>query len=137
MPIINWNDGFHIGIKKFDNDHKRLIELLNRVYDNFIDGVSDNNAGEILEELVAYTKYHFGAEEHVMEKLDYPEMQKHKEEHLHFTGRAHHLKNLFDSGIYNLDSEMLLFLKGWLSFHILRSDAEFSKFIYYQLKTAN
>lgn len=130
MPIINWNDGLHVGISRFDEDHKRLIGLLNQVYDNFIDGVSEAKAEEILNELVAYTFYHFQAEEHVMAKVEYPEMQKHRDEHQHFTDRVNHLKSLYDSGIRTLDKEMLVFLKGWISFHILKGDVELSRFIY-------
>jgi hemerythrin-like metal-binding protein len=129
-----WDDSLSVGIQKFDDDHKRLVTLINSVYLNFIDGVSAEKSEEILNELVAYTDYHFRAEEHVMTKLEYPEAQKHKDEHKHFTDRVLHLKQLYESGILTIDKELLVFINGWVSFHITKADVELSKFIYEHIR---
>lgn len=134
MSIIEWNDSLSVGIQRFDDDHKRLVKLISSVYCNFIDGVSTARSEEILNELVVYTHTHFRAEEHVMAKLAYPEVQKHKDEHKHFTDRVFHLKQLYDSGIRTIEKELLVFLNGWVSFHIMKADKELSKYIYEHLR---
>jgi hemerythrin len=127
MPFIIWDERFSLGVKQFDGDHQVLVELLNRAYDDFYDGASNENVHGILEEMVAYANYHFAAEEQWMQKLSYPKLNEHRSEHERF------LKKVFEMlGAYPHNNKLLMetmtFLNSWLINHILKSDAEYGRY---------
>ncbi len=66
MPIIEWNEQFVLGVPEFDEHHQHLVMLLNKTYDDFINGASKETLSLILDELIDYATYHFAAEEHWM-----------------------------------------------------------------------
>lgn len=80
-----WKKEFELGIKSIDDQHIKLLEIGNRINElliNHDDG--DDNYDEIfqvIEELKAYTVYHFNNEETLFEKYKYPEYEIHKKEH--------------------------------------------------------
>jgi hemerythrin len=61
--LIEWEDIYSVGIEEFDNDHKKLIELINRLHQAMLDKKAKEVLGEIINELVDYTIYHFNKEE--------------------------------------------------------------------------
>lgn len=62
-----WKKEFELGISSIDDQHKRLLEIGNRINDLLINHEEDDdNYDEIfmvIEELKDYTIYHFNTEE--------------------------------------------------------------------------
>ncbi len=129
MPILEWNDEFSVYNNEFDDHHKRLLELLNKTYDEFICGADNDSLLPILEEMLKYAEHHFSAEEQWMEQHNYPRLGKHRGEHEYFIGRVSAMHQEFLNGHKTMSLEVLTFLKSWLSTHILGSDAGYSQFI--------
>ncbi|MDH4225758.1 MAG: bacteriohemerythrin [Deltaproteobacteria bacterium] len=78
---FEWNDSYSVGVKAFDEDHKIIMHLLNELLKGH-DSKADMQAqGEILIELIKYTRYHFRHEEELMIQSEYPDYPAHREHH--------------------------------------------------------
>ncbi len=129
MAFMPWKDDFAVNILEVDTQHKKLLDLLNRLFDAMKVGKGKDVLGSILKELVDYTVYHFGTEERMFKQFGYPEFVKHKKEHDDLTKKAVKLKQAFDSGQQTITVEVMNFLKNWLNGHILQEDKKFAPYL--------
>jgi hemerythrin len=79
--MIKWEDGFSVGISRIDEEHKKFIDLINRVVHAKEHKDDPEEIKGVLERMKSYALAHFKTEETYMEEFDYPEYQKHKAEH--------------------------------------------------------
>lgn len=128
MPLMQWKSTFELGIKEFDEHHKHLVNLLNMTYDGLTCGASHDELGSVLDEIIDYSTYHFAAEENWMEINKYPNLSQHKEEHEKFCSRAEGILEVFHQGKMDLNLEVTQFLLNWLTYHIMKTDADYGRF---------
>ena len=128
MPFMQWIDELSTGIAEFDEQHKILIKLINELYDAKEEGTADRVLLEVLAGVVNYTVYHFFAEEHLFELLEYPDAARHKTEHVAMTADALRFFDKVENGDYSIIDDVLGFLKDWLANHIMVSDKQYSLF---------
>ena len=81
MPFMTWTDALSVGSAEIDNQHKKLIELVNRLHDAMRTGQGHETLTGIFEEVLAYTDYHFKTEERIFNPLDYPQKLSHLHQH--------------------------------------------------------
>lgn len=129
MAYIDWNEGLSVGVNLFDEQHKKLVSILNRLYDAMKEGKGRNVLADIFNELIEYTKFHFKAEEETLLKHDYPGYSEQHEEHSKLTKEVIELKEKYDKGNIFITVEVLSFLKEWLSHHILEVDKKYGPFL--------
>jgi hemerythrin len=127
MSAIKWDSSFLLGSREIDEHHKHLVGLLSKTHDEFVAGTP--NLGPTLDELVDYAKYHFRSEELWMLDGLYPGIKEHKKEHAIFLNEVLKIQREFRSGSPHLSLEMLLFLETWITDHILKTDAQFGRFL--------
>jgi len=125
---FEWNDSYKVGVENFDEQHKKLFHLLNTLFKGIKEGKKKETMGQVLNELLEYTIYHFSAEEELMEKHQYPELARHKLEHENFTGKVERYYEGFHTGIAPLTADVLGFLVSWLKNHIAETDKHYSSF---------
>ncbi len=129
MPIIDWDAKLSVNIKIIDEQHKRLVDMVNQLYDSMKEGKAKDVLGNLLTELASYTDYHFRTEEDLFKKHGYPESALHKMEHDKLRKEVLDLKAKMDKGEAIITVEVLYFLKDWLSKHIMGSDKKYSPFL--------
>lgn len=78
---IPWDDAYKIGIKGIDNQHKKLFELVNRLYELEEGKNTKEELRTILYEFSDYVRVHFKDEEDYMHSIGFPEIKEHKELH--------------------------------------------------------
>jgi hemerythrin len=78
---VPWDDAYKIGIKSIDNQHKKLFELVNRLYDLKEGKNTKEELRIILYEFSDYVKVHFKDEEEYMSSIGFPEAKEHRELH--------------------------------------------------------
>jgi hemerythrin-like metal-binding protein len=121
--FIEWDDErYSTYIDRFDDQHKRLFELLNDLHVAMERGESDEKVGDILRELEEYTEYHFGDEEEFMQDCGYAMdcadcFYNHREMHEEFASKVSELRRKHENGEY-ITMEVLLFARDWLDSHI-------------------
>ena len=128
MPIIVWDKSFELGIIQIDDQHKRLVSLLNKTYDNFISGAGYEALRSILDDLIDYATYHFITEDALMKSHGYPLLSQHREEHDTFCNWVKEIQKGFNNGNSKLSFEVFQFIQNWLAVHILKSDADYGRF---------
>jgi hemerythrin-like metal-binding protein len=129
MPIIEWNNSFALGNKELDEHHMHLVELFNKMFDNFINGAQHDILETVFDELIDYSIYHFAAEEQWMEVHNYPKLGQHREEHARLANRVEEIRNDFNNKRLNLYLELMQFLNNWVIIHILTSDADYNFYL--------
>jgi len=129
MPRILWNKNLSVHVSVFDEDHKRLIDLLNQLYDAIVIGQVDDVVPSILLELVDYTKVHFKKEERAFEKYNYPQLEEHKKIHSDFVKQLDEFVGLFKSGKASVGIPVFNMLFSWVQDHIMKVDKGYSEFL--------
>jgi hemerythrin-like metal-binding protein len=127
MSLLKWKNEYSVGVQEIDNQHMKLIELINKLFDAMKQGQANAVIGQILNELSTYASTHFKTEEKYFELFDYMESEKHKEIHQIFVMKITKFKNYFDAGQITLSVSIFNFLKDWLNDHILGEDMKYTE----------
>ena len=127
--FVEWNDAMSVKVSEIDSQHKKLITLINDLYDAMKNKQGRTVLAGILGELVRYTKIHFSAEEQYMEKAGYPKLSAHKKVHEGFAKKVLEFQSAFESGEVVLSQDILNFLKEWLVNHIMKQDQEYAPYM--------
>jgi hemerythrin len=128
MEFITWNDSLSVGVKQFDDEHKELISLVNRLNQALQIGGKQKAMEDILGSLARYTEIHFRHEEYYMKLYDYPAMPAHRKEHDDLTSQVIDFSERLKTGKASFSIELLIFLRDWLTKHILGSDMAYREF---------
>lgn len=129
MALITWSDKYSVKLNTIDIQHKKLVELINKLHDSMTKGTSKEVLGGVIKELINYTVEHFGNEEKLFQKFKYPGYLAHKFEHEKFVKRVGDFNNEFQSGRASVSLEIINFLKDWLINHIQKTDLAYSAFL--------
>jgi len=115
-----------LGIEAMDEQHRKLISLMNRLQDLSVSGESAG-ISTILKELYNFTIYHFREEEIYMESISYPDFEGHRYVHKDLLRRLEGYTVDFEkTGVLN--QEIFDFLVLWLTAHIRMMDTRYSEF---------
>ena len=122
MDLFIWDKKFELGIASIDLQHKKLVELVNKLYEAMQSGKGITVLGEILKELADYTVYHFGHEEKIFQSTLYPQASTHALEHKALTDKVAGYVTTFQKSGVGLSIEVLNFLSDWIKKHIQETD---------------
>ncbi len=129
MPLFQWSQDMSVNITEIDNQHKKLVDLINLLHDSMKSGKGKDVLGKLLNELTDYTVNHFGTEEKLFQKYGYPEYARHKKDHDDLTKQVIDIKTKLEGGATILTVEVMNFLKDWLNNHILHADKKYTAFL--------
>ncbi len=123
MPLMTWTEKLSVGVSVLDEDHKKLVGMVNELYDAMQAGHGRDKLGGILDELVKYTKFHFAREEKFFTQTAYPAVGPHKQQHEALTRQVMDVQQKYAGGnAATLSLDVMHFLKNWLVTHIQVSD---------------
>ena len=122
MALMTWNPSFSVKVKHFDDQHVKLVAMLNDLHHAKEIGKGNEVLGSILTELISYTASHFADEENLMIQYSFPDTPQHRSTHAALVNQVFDLQNRFKAGNADLTHEVLDFLKGWLIKHIQGDD---------------
>ena len=127
MPLMAWNDKLSVGVAVIDADHKKLVGMVNELYDAMQAGHGKEALGKILDGLISYTGMHFAREEKFFAETAYPESVAHKKEHDDLVKQVLDVQAKYKAGgTGTLSLEVMNFLKNWLVKHIQGSDKKYA-----------
>ncbi len=130
MPLIEWTVQLSVGIESIDEQHKKLINMINALNEAMLTGSSNELLGKIFTGLAAYTQKHFAYEENMFAEYGYPNSQEHKRQHNELIAQVVELKEKFmENPQGTISADLMLFLKRWLTNHIMRTDKEYTEFL--------
>ncbi len=132
--FIKWTPSLSVGIETYDEHHRILISLINKLFINMESGEGQSVLKTTLEELIDYTDYHFSAEEKVFAEYRYPKMEQHIVQHQSLLKKARELLAGLETDQAVLTNEVLDFLQDWVTNHILKTDRQYSDFLKGKIK---
>ena len=130
IEIFPWNKNFEVGIAQIDEQHRRLIELLNRLASHLAYGTAAPTIDRLIGELQAYVDYHFSAEETIWRKHFSGDLwlERHEASHGDFIAEVERLyANNAQKPYAVVVEEIVKFLSHWLTYHILEADKRMAK----------
>lgn len=138
MSYIDWTDTLSIRVPEMDNQHKKLVQMLNELHDAMKSGKGRDLVGPIVTRLVNYTKTHLANEEQFLESINYAFINSHKTEHRKLTEQVLELQAKYNLGDTTVAPKLLTFLRDWLVGHIQKVDRMYGDYYNKQLasKTA-
>ena len=126
--IMQWADDLSVNIREIDEQHLRLIDLINKLHNAMRTGKGKEATVKVLEELKDYTVFHFSTEEAMFEEHAYSGMINHVAAHKSFVNKVIEFEEKILSGKAAVTMEVMNFLKDWLVKHIKGVDKKYSGF---------
>ncbi len=128
--FVEWQDAYSVGIEAIDNDHKKLLNLINQLQTAAHYQTDPQYEREAFDALVDYTKTHFQREEELMESHSYPAFTAHKAEHAAMIAKVDALMQRYHDQPHDTIEEAVQYLKKWLINHINGTDQAYSGFLH-------
>jgi hemerythrin len=125
-PIkIVWHASLELGIDIIDEQHKRLIGIINDLYmARFEQNIEHVN--KTLDELNEYTRVHFATEEALMEKAGCACLEAHKLEHDQMKKQIKLFAKAFAKSD-DVSQDLQSMLMNWLLSHTAQTDKGYSE----------
>ncbi|HPB75227.1 MAG TPA: bacteriohemerythrin [Chromatiaceae bacterium] len=132
IDIFPWNDNFATGIERIDEQHQRLVEILNDLASHVAFPSADLGLDVILASLVDYTLYHFETEEGIWRQHlggDHLEVAHHGDHQAFVASVLKAKAEAGDRPVEDLVQDLLALLTRWLASHILEKDRHLAKIV--------
>ncbi len=124
--FFKWSPEYSVQIKTIDDQHKVLVDILNRLFVAVSKREGDKVIAGILDSLMSYTQTHFTLEERLMRQAKYADLESHMQEHRMLMEKLDALSKKYLLEEKPIYFEMLSFLKTWLKEHIMGVDQRYS-----------
>ena len=126
MDAFQWNPCFVTGLQDVDEQHHRLVDVINRFGELVMreEAASTAELEAVYGELADYTQYHFSEEEAMMAMagLDARYLKHHQQSHAKFFDEVAQLHGGISANNREAAKSLLQFLTHWLAYHILGTD---------------
>jgi hemerythrin-like metal-binding protein len=132
MPLIPWEDKYSLGIKEIDEQHQKMLAIINKLYDLFENKKQEDQAeiNRVIKEMADYALYHFATEENYFRLYGYEKAASHIQIHDQYRKKIEewekHYADHQDKAIF---FEISDFLQKWWDWHINNTDREYVPFM--------
>ncbi|WP_366141539.1 bacteriohemerythrin, partial [Pseudodesulfovibrio sp.] len=127
--LMVWSDKLSVGIHSIDEQHKKLVKMINSLNEAMKSRKSQSALTDIVKGLEEYVAVHFGYEEKLFDKLNYPDTLSHKAIHRKFVDEVVKFRKELAAGRATVSMDIMRFLKDWLVQHIMGTDAQYGPFM--------
>jgi hemerythrin len=126
MPFVEWNESYSVKVPEIDQQHRKLLAIINNLHEAMSTGGAPAKIRAVLQELVSYTRFHFGHEEKMLEAAAYPTLEYHKAIHKSMVAQVEGFGAQVAESNAATPLKLMAFLKDWLTNHILQTDMRYS-----------
>ena len=129
--FIPWDERYSLGIPLVDDQHEKLLDLANALYDACREGSTSAKDAfrDAAHDIVEYVKVHFSTEEKLMKRVNFPETAEHKEEHREFVKQFLAEVKAFEDGKPFVSHAFANFLKDWILKHVAQTDKRMGNYL--------
>ncbi len=128
MEKTIWDENCSIGVQKFDEQHKQIIEMISTLIEKKNEEVASETIWDILKKMAEYADNHFRDEELYMKEVNYPEYSEHMKLHNEFSRETSHFCKVTMENKMPIKEEleeMVEYLKKWWTNHITAEDKKY------------
>lgn len=124
MNIITWSSEFALGVEELDEQHRKLVDMINALDASTHEVYSVETMRRLLTELNDYVNDHFGFEERLMAGggCTTELVTRHIGEHAYFRSVLRDLTADFENGRTGITVTLIEYLVHWLLHHIVVVD---------------
>lgn len=130
---IEWGPAYTVGVEDIDLQHHYFANLINRLAAESAAGAGDARRMALIDELVAYARFHFVSEENLMAEAGYPGLDEHRGLHRQLIDELSARVSLMRVRAgQSSAADLLHFLVQWFLAHTSREDRRFADFLHGQ-----
>ena len=129
MALLTFDKSYSVGIQSLDDQHAGLFDVLNELHAAMLKGQANAVMSGLVQDLLAYTRSHFAAEEAMLAKAKFPGLDEHQIKHRQLTTQVAEYAERYKHGEAALSVHLINFLRDWLAGHILREDRAYSAWL--------
>jgi hemerythrin-like metal-binding protein len=130
VSLIIWRGDFSVGHPRLDADHIVIASLINHIDDAKQVGSDEQAVGTLLKVLLDNAYAHFEREEQLLERCNYPELARHREEHRLVEDQLDELYEAYTrTPDPALSREIMEVLHFWLVEHIMKTDMHYRRYV--------
>jgi hemerythrin len=126
--FLVWDDANNTGIDQLDEDHKKLLNMINNLRSSTLCNTGEEFERRTLQELVDYTESHFVREEQLMQEYGYPDYEGHKAQHDQMAQYVAGFVKRYDEQGNKVLPDVMDHLTRWLIQHINGTDMKYADF---------
>ncbi len=127
--FVVWQDDYSVGIEAIDQDHKKLLALINNLLAAQQCRTGVELERQAMDELMDYTQVHFKREEDLMRKHGYADFEGHKAQHDQMVTQVRLFRSRYEEKGRGAIPEVARYLKLWLLQHINGTDRKYVPFL--------
>jgi hemerythrin len=128
--LFDFDAEFRLGIESVDNEHIRLIDMLNEVHNLLSLGKKDEARQFFGETLSGYVNEHFANEEKFMESIGFPQFEDHKKIHENFKKSFQELMPQIENADDAAFRKALSDAFTWIITHIGKTDKKYAAYYF-------
>jgi hemerythrin len=129
VALMEWNSRLRLDLATIDQQHRELVGMINDLDHAMGAGLDRAGVDGILSSLEAYSHYHFGLEESLLETHKYPGIEGHRSEHQAFVRNLSEFRVAHRQGHVDVSLGVMAFLSHWLHEHICGTDRGYAPFL--------
>ncbi len=128
MEQITWTEDFSVGVVMLDEQHKQLVQMINRLISNPDTTTRSETVSDLLTDMTKYAQQHFATEEKLMRQHAYPHFEEHIAQHRAFREKTVDFCSATMLDVVIVPEALLHYLREWLVEHILKTDMAYKSF---------
>ena len=128
LKRMKWEEKFSVGVPAMDQEHQRIIQMINTLQNHFALAGSMETAAELLSQMTQYAQDHFRHEEQLLASHSYPRLLEQRAQHAGYRRKNVALCQVTRLDIAGMPAVLHTFLRNWWTHHILEEDMRYKAF---------
>jgi hemerythrin len=124
MRLVNWKDEYKVGIDEIDDEHRELIETINRLHEELDSPDRKRTVPGFFKRLLVEIKAHFAHEEEFMREHDYKGYAAHKQDHDLLLEELRDIMEAFERSVEVDSVDLSMRLDAWFFRHFHHYDTQ-------------
>jgi len=127
--LIVWSEALNVGVAVINTQHKNIVSLVNQLNNLVKENKSADAKENMLDKIIADVPEHFATEEKLMKQTSYSKLLDNQQLHSDFTQKCVELQLKVKAGKTEINTEVITFLKDWLTNHVSGPDKEMGTYL--------
>jgi len=128
MKKIIWSEDYSVGVAELDAQHRKIIELINKLDDSSGQDGDSGSFAFVINEMHSYIINHFGTEERLLKKKKYPGLQEQRASHDAFIKEFSYMCLEAERDRKGAAKRLREYLNDWWDNHILEDDMQYKSY---------
>jgi len=124
MAYFDWTPDYDLGIAELDRQRRRLLEIVNRLYEAVEQNCPKFVVQGVMCDLVSYVEIHLAYKERMMQRMNFPGRESHRARHKVLTKELKSFETALAGGGATVSTELKNQVRDWLTDRLIRADQE-------------